>query len=566
MNGAKRSVRIFGLAALLVLAALAWVSSTVVGLETARAQSEIDMAHARAVDVALERMDAWVSAQVAAEAARPPAAYRTEGAGGSWLAGYRGRYVKLHFAMESGAVLTSPQASPESAAANGTPAVQYLENRVVFDDLAERIALLSPEALRARVVSGEAELAIALAENVARDPPVAAHTYDPPQQRIALPSRGQGGRAGRNADIQQAVTNFSPSGARVVERVGLFVPVWVVPDETLVFARRVETPDSEAIHGFAVDWPMLRGDLLHEIDDLFPTARLEAVDGVSEGEPALAAAPVALRVDAPPVAWREWTVSHTAVAVTWLFALLAFGAGAWSLRSSHAYAERRSRFASAVTHELRTPLTTFRMYADMLESGMVPEDRKGEYLSTLKTESERLATLVENVLAFSRLERGAVPLRPESITLRGLVDRLREPLDERVARIEHELEVVVRGPADEPLHVDADAVGRVLLNLIDNACKYGASTDQPTISLTASVAAGSLRLEVADHGPGVPRADRAVVFESFRRGRGREDGSVPGVGLGLALSRELARAMGGDLVLVDHDGVGASFALTVPVR
>ena len=95
----------------------------------------------------------------------------------------------------------------------------------------------------------------------------------------------------------------------------------------------------------------------------------------------------------------------------------------FSLRATILYAERRGRFASTVTHELRTPLTTFRMYSEMLAKGMVPEEKRAEYTSVLERESVRLSRLVENVLAYARIEEGHAGVERESLPVDVLLER-----------------------------------------------------------------------------------------------------------------------------------------------
>src|SRR6187401_3474036 len=111
----------------------------------------------------------------------------------------------------------------------------------------------------------------------------------------------------------------------------------------------------------------------------------------------------------------------------WLGAvLLAVAVAAFLLQGVMTLSERRAAFVSSVTHELRTPLTTFRMYAEMLARGMVPDaNRRQEYFTTLQREAERLTLLVENVLAYARLERGRKPQAQDRVTLRSLLDRVR---------------------------------------------------------------------------------------------------------------------------------------------
>jgi signal transduction histidine kinase len=112
--------------------------------------------------------------------------------------------------------------------------------------------------------------------------------------------------------------------------------------------------------------------------------------------------------------------------------------------------------------------------------------------------------------------------------------------------------------------VDADAVGQILFNLVDNACKYGGKDAPPAIRLQARGADGVLTLEVQDDGPGVSAGEERVIFEPFERGGGEPGKGQSGVGLGLALARDLARSLGGDLTLASSTGDGACFRLTLP--
>ena len=217
-----------------------------------------------------------------------------------------------------------------------------------------------------------------------------------------------------------------------------------------------------------------------------------------------------------------------------------------------------------MTHELRTPLTTFRMYSEMLATGVVQGDeRRREYLETLQREADRLARLVENVLGYARLEEGRYRGRRERLTAAELLARVLEPLRQRTSQAA--VQLVVDGTAGEHcVDVDADAVTQILFNLVDNACKYAATAEPREVRLEVGAEAQVLVLRVRDFGPGVPATYRRRIFAPFDRG-GREtaENQTPGVGLGLALARALARELGGDLLL-EESPRGAVFALRLP--
>jgi signal transduction histidine kinase len=253
------------------------------------------------------------------------------------------------------------------------------------------------------------------------------------------------------------------------------------------------------------------------------------------------------------------------LALTWGVTLLGLLVLAGTLRTAIGFGERRARFASAVTHELRTPLTTFRMYSEMLADGVVQEPAaQREYLTTLQRESDRLARVVENVLAWSRLEEGRFTSRCERHVVGPLVERLVPVLERRLGDVGLQLAVQVDA-ADAVVHTDEDAVGQILFNLVDNAAKYAREATDRRVELRVSVDGPQVRFALRDHGPGVPAALQQRVFAPFDRGAvaaGSND--VPGVGLGLALARGLARDLGGELALDAMCTDGACFVLSLP--
>jgi signal transduction histidine kinase len=215
-----------------------------------------------------------------------------------------------------------------------------------------------------------------------------------------------------------------------------------------------------------------------------------------------------------------------------------------------------------VTHELRTPLTTFRLYTDLLARGAVPADETPEYLDTLDREAGRLDHLVDNVLAFSGLERR--PVRSATVPLGALLEEHVPELVERAERKGFVLQVATAPEhADVPVRAETTSVGRILANLVDNATKYAADAKPRELLLDTAVRRRHVVLALRDHGPGIDPAERRRIFRPFHRSAGQAAGSAPGVGLGLALARRLARSMGGDLQLTSADHDGARFELTL---
>lgn len=358
---------------------------------------------------------------------------------------------------------------------------------------------------------------------------------------------------------------------------------WIPGDQPrLVFVREASVDGRAVTQGVWVDWPALSALLLGSVRDLLPQARLEPA-GASDWRGArspelLATAPVRLEPGpAPTLASVGFTPSRATLVFSWLALVAAAVAIGLVLRAAIRLSERRGTFVSAVTHELRTPLTTFRLYAQMLADGMVTDETaRREYLSTLKSESGRLSGIVENVLEYARLSRRRPgPEHVQELTPEALLVRLRPTLSRRAEQggmdliVSAELEEATRSGVT--LAVDPHAVERILMNLVENACKYAGPDEgeddedvDPRIHLDVRVSGGQLELLVSDYGPGIPARDRARIFGEFQRGARRVTRS--GLGLGLALSRGLAREAGGELRLVRRRGHGAEFLLTLPVR
>ena len=258
--------------------------------------------------------------------------------------------------------------------------------------------------------------------------------------------------------------------------------------------------------------------------------------------------------------------ARLSLAGAWVFAFLAALAVAVLLRGVVELSERRHVFVSAVTHELRTPLTTFRLYTDMLAEGMVTDEgRRREYIARLRGEAERLGHLVENVLFYARVESGRGEATRETVDLQALVQEAWPRLAERAARASLEMVLAPASSAPVPVRVDRSAVEQILLNLVDNACKYAALSTPPRIDVRVETSAGRALVRVSDHGPGLSAAERRRLFQPFSKSDRDAANSAPGIGLGLALSRRLARAQGGDLSLDASGGKGAVFVLSLPL-
>ena len=227
-----------------------------------------------------------------------------------------------------------------------------------------------------------------------------------------------------------------------------------------------------------------------------------------------------------------------------------------------ALARLKSDFVSNVSHELRTPLSLIRLYAETLELGRLSSPEKcQEYYRIIREESERLSGLINNILDFSRIEAGRKEYDFRETDMRELV---RSTLESYRYQIEQNGFAFEERIAEDvpPMRVDREAVSRSLLNLVNNALKY--SQDRKYIGVNLYRHNGSVKLEVIDHGIGIPDQEQHKIFEKFYRVGDPLVHNTKGSGLGLALVRHIAQAHGGEVSVDSAPGEGSKFTITLP--
>jgi len=228
-----------------------------------------------------------------------------------------------------------------------------------------------------------------------------------------------------------------------------------------------------------------------------------------------------------------------------------------------ALAKLKSDFVSNVSHELRTPLALIRLYAETLELGRISNPGKHqEYYEIIRKESERLTSLINNILDFSRIEAGK---KEYSFRETDMADLVRSTLESYRFEIEQngfyfEQKIANNVP---PLQVDREAIARSLLNLVNNAVKYSANNKYLGVHLYHRD--GHVNLEVVDRGIGIPAKEQPKIFEKFYRVGDPLVHNTKGSGLGLALVRHIVRAHGGEVRVESAPGRGSKFIITLPV-
>jgi len=228
-----------------------------------------------------------------------------------------------------------------------------------------------------------------------------------------------------------------------------------------------------------------------------------------------------------------------------------------------ALAKLKSDFVSNVSHELRTPLSLIRLYAETLELGRLKSPEKyQEYYGIIRKESERLTSLINNILDFSRIEAGRKEYEFRETDMRELVHNTLDSYRYQIEQNGFAFEETI-GDDIPALKVDREAMARSLLNLVNNALKY--SQDRKFIGVNLFRDNGSVKLEVVDHGIGIPETEQQKIFEKFYRVGDPLVHNTKGSGLGLSLVRHIVQAHGGDVMVDSAPGRGSKFTITLPV-
>jgi signal transduction histidine kinase len=231
------------------------------------------------------------------------------------------------------------------------------------------------------------------------------------------------------------------------------------------------------------------------------------------------------------------------------------------LRKQQQLAQLRVDFVSGVSHELRTPLAQIRLFAELLRNGQLRSDQERERsFGIIDEEAQRLTYLVENVLAFARSEHGRNTVVVEPVEM----DKEMEAAIDAFAPLARVRRAQIRSAVQPGIvaRVDPRALRQIVLNLLDNAVKYGPLGQTVTVVLEAID--DRVVIAVEDQGPGVPRADREKIWDPYVRLSRETESAAGGSGIGLSIVRELVRLHGGRAYVEDAPGGGARFVLEFP--
>ncbi|MBN2718180.1 MAG: HAMP domain-containing histidine kinase [Deltaproteobacteria bacterium] len=347
---------------------------------------------------------------------------------------------------------------------------------------------------------------------------------------------------------------------------------------------------SGQVIGFEVEKTMLLADLI----DVLPQTDLQGISDkrvrlTSENgktlyqyggfSPAARTAPISEQALPPPFgSWRlqyfaPQQLKSTGLATSTISTLMLIGIlllvvlalGAYFLLAYNRESQlamQQVNFVNQVSHELKTPLTNIRMYAELLADQLDQDDDiQQRYIRNVTTESQRLSRLIQNVLSFAGSNRNRLVLRPSEGCLDDVITASLAPFRPALDRLSIAVETDLN--AAELVIFDTDLVGQVLTNLISNVEKYASSGQR--LRIQSNLNGTHARIRVEDNGPGIAPHQRQKIFLPFNRLENQITEGATGTGIGLTISRSLARLHGGDLCVLNST-MGALFEFQFSVK
>ena len=225
----------------------------------------------------------------------------------------------------------------------------------------------------------------------------------------------------------------------------------------------------------------------------------------------------------------------------------------------------KSEFLANMSHELRTPLNSALILARLLAENKAGNltDEQTKFARTIESAGKDLLDLINDVLDLSKIDAGHADIRPEACNVRAAVEAVARTFEPIAAQKNLRLRCVIDAAVPQQITTDPRRLAQILRNLVSNACKF-ADAGEITITVT-SAASEAITFAVNDTGIGIAASQQAVIFEAFRQADGTIHRRFGGSGLGLSISRDLARLLGGDITLASAPGKGSTFTLTLPV-
>jgi PAS domain S-box-containing protein len=221
----------------------------------------------------------------------------------------------------------------------------------------------------------------------------------------------------------------------------------------------------------------------------------------------------------------------------------------------------KNDFVSIATHELKTPVTSIKAYAQVLEKKFhrIGDASSAIQLAKMNAQLDKLTSLIADLLDATKIESGQLQMHEERFDFDVLVSEIVEELQ----RTTEKHTIIVEGKTDKKIVADKERIGQVLTNLISNAIKYSPHSEK--ILVQPSVINKNIQLCIQDFGVGIPKEKQTQVFERFYRVSGPKEITFPGLGLGLYISSEILKRMGGKIWVESEVGKGSTFCFTLPL-
>jgi PAS domain S-box-containing protein len=224
--------------------------------------------------------------------------------------------------------------------------------------------------------------------------------------------------------------------------------------------------------------------------------------------------------------------------------------------------QQKDDFISIASHELKTPVTSMKAYTQLLQKHpLITNDKKASFmLAKMDSQMNRLTELVASFMNVYKMRTGKLRLKKERFQLEELISEV-------VANFQYTISshIVERTDATKvKVYADKARIHQVLVNLISNAIKYSPEADKVIVSQKPEV--GKVTVSVQDFGMGIPKEEQKRIYERFFRAKGKKEGDIPGLGLGLFISTEIVKQHGGELWVNSTEGKGSTFFFTLPIN
>jgi len=222
---------------------------------------------------------------------------------------------------------------------------------------------------------------------------------------------------------------------------------------------------------------------------------------------------------------------------------------------------QKDDFISIASHELKTPVTSIKLYAQILQRHpLITSDKKvTNMLSQINQQTNRLTSLVASFMNVYKLGTGKLRLHREHFEIKELVTEVVANFQYTISS--HTVEQL--GSSKVTVFADRDRINQVLVNLISNAIKYSPNAERIIVKLAKT--SKNIIISVKDFGMGIPKEETSRIFERFYRAKGKREGKIPGLGLGLFISAEIVKQHGGTIWVNSIENVGSTFYFTLPI-